>query len=115
GIDDAGQVVRTSEDSSGDTHAFLWSGATMIDLGTAGGCCGGARGINDAHQVVGGCTTTAGFTNAILWTVPGPDCSQSPASLAGEPGSTSASPDPIGGGTGGTIPAARSKLDAFGN
>ena len=115
GIDDAGQVVGTSEDSSGVTHAFLWSGGTMIDLGTLGGCCGEARGINDAHQVVGGSATAAGFTNAVLWTVPGPDGPQSPGNLACEPGSASASPHPIGGGTGGTIPAARSKLDAFGN
>src|SRR5438034_689441 len=115
GINDAGQVVGTSEDSSGVTHAFLWSGGTMIDLGTLGGCCGEARGINDAHQVVGGSATAAGFTNAVLWTVPGPDGPQSSASVAGGPGSASASPQPMGGGSGGTIPAARSKLDAFGN
>src|SRR5439155_8257033 len=115
GINDAGQVVGTSEDSSGLTHAFLWSGGTMIDLGTLGGCCGEARGINDARQVVGGSATAAGFTNAVLWTVPGPDGPQSPGNLACEPGSASATPHPIGGGTGGTIPAARSKLDAFGN
>src|SRR5438094_4715753 len=85
----------------------------MTDLGTLGGCCSEGRGINDAHQVVGGSATTAGFTNAVLWTVPGPHAPQSPASLAGEPGSASARPHPTGGGTGGTIPAARSKLDAF--
>jgi len=115
GINDAGQVVGTSEDSSGVTHAFLWSAGTMTDLGTLGGCCGEARGINDAHQVVGGSATTAGFTNAVLWTVPGLDGPQSPASLAGEPGSASARPHSIGRGTGGPIPAARPKLDAFGN
>ncbi|TLY41301.1 MAG: hypothetical protein E6K61_05510 [Nitrospirae bacterium] len=115
GINDAGQVVGISEDSSGLRHAFLWSAGTMTDLGTLGGCCSEARGTNDAHQVVGGSATTAGFTNAVLWTVPGPHAQEAPASLAGEPGSASARPHPVGGGTGGTIPAARSKLDAFGD
>src|SRR5436309_1672459 len=36
GINDAGQVVGTSEDSSGLRHAFLWSAGTMADLGTLG-------------------------------------------------------------------------------
>src|SRR5437870_13643108 len=89
GINDAGQVVGTSEDSSGVTHAFLWSGGTMIDLGTSGGCCGEARGIDDAHQGVGGRTAPAGFTDPVLWTVPGPDGPPAPASLAGAPGSNS--------------------------
>lgn len=53
-INDAGNIVGSSEVLSGDTHAFFLSGGVMTDLGTlSGGDFSRATGINDLDQVVG--------------------------------------------------------------
>jgi probable HAF family extracellular repeat protein len=67
-INEAGQVVGSSQTASGQTHAFIWTLATgMIDLGTLGGTTSGAAAINNAGQVVGSSTTAAGQSRAFLW------------------------------------------------
>ena len=54
GINASGQVVGTSFISANNvTHAFLYSGGTMQDLGTLGGRQSYAYGINASGQVVG--------------------------------------------------------------
>jgi probable HAF family extracellular repeat protein len=82
GINAAGQVTGTSyvpgnngpfPPSTGPTHAFLWNGATMQDLGTlpGGSASNGSvgHGINDAGEVTGDSfTTTFGPPDhAFLW------------------------------------------------
>ncbi|MDH3856839.1 MAG: hypothetical protein OEV07_02510 [Gammaproteobacteria bacterium] len=53
-INDAGNIVGSSETSSGETHAFFFSGGVMSDIGTLpGGDFSHANGINDLDQVVG--------------------------------------------------------------
>ncbi len=66
-INDAGQVVGYSVDSSQARRAFLWQDGTMTDLGTLGGNSSSAEGINNKGQVVGSSSTTAGFSHAFLW------------------------------------------------
>jgi probable HAF family extracellular repeat protein len=54
GINGSGQVVGyASTNGSGAFHAFLYSGGTMIDLGTFGGSRSQAYGINDSGGIVG--------------------------------------------------------------
>jgi probable HAF family extracellular repeat protein len=55
GINNNGQIVGDSATSSGDTHAFVYSGGTMTDLGvlTSGYHYSDGRGINDSGQTVG--------------------------------------------------------------
>jgi probable HAF family extracellular repeat protein len=54
GINDSGQVVGYAYTPSGSTHAFLYSGGIMTDLGTLpGGTQSVAYGINASGQVVG--------------------------------------------------------------
>jgi probable HAF family extracellular repeat protein len=53
-INDAGNIVGSSETLSGETHAFFLSGGMMSDIGTLpGGDASQANGINDVNQVVG--------------------------------------------------------------
>lgn len=53
-INDAGNIVGSSETLSGETHAFFLSGGIMSDIGTLpGGDTSRANGINDHNQVVG--------------------------------------------------------------
>src|SRR5208337_3664997 len=72
GINNSGQIVGYSEIAAGDTHAFLYSGGAMTDLGTLSGGPGSAsfaQGINDSGQIVGwsfipGPTTGSGYRHA---------------------------------------------------
>lgn len=49
------------------THAVLWSGGNVVDLGTLGGNNSVANDINDAGQVVGGAEAADGTSHAFLW------------------------------------------------
>ena len=50
------------------SHAFLWDGTTMQDLGTLGGSYSGGLAINASGQVTGIATTASdAVTHAFLW------------------------------------------------
>jgi chitinase len=49
------------------THAFLYSGGSMSDLGTLGGARSGADGINNSGQVTGFADLSNGTTHAFLY------------------------------------------------
>src|SRR5262245_39593057 len=71
GINNAGQVAGYSYfGERPETHAFLWQGGFMTDLGTLDGGAGSSRayGINDAGQVVGHSSARGGAAQqAFLW------------------------------------------------
>jgi uncharacterized delta-60 repeat protein len=54
----------------GPDHAFIWEGASLVDLGTLSGFApheSRANGINNNRQVVGFSTTESEDTHAFLW------------------------------------------------
>jgi probable HAF family extracellular repeat protein len=59
GINAAGQVVGSSDDDEGETHAVIWQGGVIRDLGI-----GRAVEINNRGQVVG-----EGERGPTLWTI----------------------------------------------
>src|SRR5207249_2819496 len=69
GINDAGQVVGYSSNSSdGAYHAFLWQNGSMTGLGTLpGDAYSSAYAINNAGQVVGSTYATPGVGHAFVW------------------------------------------------
>ena len=60
GINGAGQVVGAADLASGDTHAFLWNGSTVKDLGTLGGQNSVAYATYATGQAVGCAQTASG-------------------------------------------------------
>jgi len=70
-INDAGQVVGSSDLGQGVLHAFIWTSASaMQDLGTLTGPSGqsAAYAINSAGVVVGESLATDGTEHVVTWT-----------------------------------------------
>jgi probable HAF family extracellular repeat protein len=57
GINDAGQVTGVATTTQGASHAFLYTGGTMMDIGTFGGGYSLGRAINRVGQVTGEANT----------------------------------------------------------
>jgi probable HAF family extracellular repeat protein len=77
GINKRGQVVGMSFTGgpgcdpgsfSSCSHAFLWDGGIMRDLGVLGGPSSTALAINDRGQAVGLSSTASGEYHAVIWT-----------------------------------------------
>ena len=67
-INNRGQVVGVSDVAGGESHAFLFSGGTMADLGVLNGLSGSfATAINNLGQVVGFAVTASGAHQAFLY------------------------------------------------
>jgi probable HAF family extracellular repeat protein len=71
-LNDRGQVVGNGTSALG-THAFLWEGGTMHDLGTLPdvgrfSAFSNARSINNSGHVVGSSVHSSGDRRAVLWT-----------------------------------------------
>ena len=61
-LNNLGEVVGSLQLANGDTHAFLWSGGKVKDLGTLPGFHdASAASINDFGQIVGSSGPRAGF------------------------------------------------------
>jgi probable HAF family extracellular repeat protein len=66
-VNDSGGVVGSMRTARGKTHAFLWKGGRVIDLGTLGGESSYATAINDHGDVVGQSETATGAAHAFIW------------------------------------------------
>src|SRR5215207_401119 len=67
-INDSSQIVGRSITSSGSSHAFLYSGGQMKDLGTLpGDIKSGAADINDSGQILGYSLTSSGGLRTFLY------------------------------------------------
>jgi probable HAF family extracellular repeat protein len=67
GINDHHQIVGSSDNESGYSHAVLWSNGTITDLGTLGGTQSAAYAINNMGQVTGWAHTATEATDVFLW------------------------------------------------
>ena len=66
-INNSGQVVGWSQNSSSSQHAFLYNAGTMQNLGTLpGDLNGSANSVNNSGQVVG--WSSGGYVRAFLYT-----------------------------------------------
>ena len=71
-VNNAGQIVGSSQFSDGHAEAFVTSGNTMTALGLlAGGDWSSANDINNSGQVVGTASTKSGSFRAFTWTAGG--------------------------------------------
>jgi probable HAF family extracellular repeat protein len=67
-INDAGDIVGSSETMSGQTHGFILIGSVKTDLGTLpGGNASSANGLNNLRQVVGSAKNSAGVFHGFMW------------------------------------------------
>lgn len=68
-INDAGQVVGFAQLRNGDSHAFLYTAGSLVDLGTlTGGRQSFAYGLNELGQIVGTSDSAARTLCAFLYT-----------------------------------------------
>lgn len=65
-INAGGRIVGNASNST-TTHAVLWTGGKMIDLGTLGGAASAAAAINAAGEVVGSAELKNGAQHATAW------------------------------------------------
>jgi len=69
GVNDGGQIVGWAVSPGGSSHAALWAGGTVTDLGTLpGDRSSQATDINASGQVVGWSKGEDGMQRAVLWT-----------------------------------------------
>jgi probable HAF family extracellular repeat protein len=66
-INASGQIVGYASTTGLDSHAFLYSGGSMIDLGTLGGSGSTANAIDASGQIVGDAYTTSGAERPFLY------------------------------------------------
>ncbi len=65
-INEAGVIVGEADTGDYETHAFLFDGGDMIDLGTLGGANSSAAAVNDDGQVVGWALDSQGVQRAFI-------------------------------------------------
>jgi probable HAF family extracellular repeat protein len=71
-VNSTGQITGYAKTRPSDsyvtlTHAFLYSGGSMVDLGTLGGGISNAYAIGKNGHVVGSSYNSAGYVHAFLW------------------------------------------------
>jgi 6-phosphogluconolactonase len=77
GINDAGQVTGTLSTGTcefpvfgncnfGDTHAFIYTGNGLVDIGTLGGTFSAGTSINNVNQIVGVSSTASSTLNHLF-------------------------------------------------
>jgi probable HAF family extracellular repeat protein len=67
-INERGEIVGSAGTSSGSaSHAFLWRGGVMTDLGTLGGASSQATKINNSGVVIGTSDNAAGVWHGFRW------------------------------------------------
>jgi probable HAF family extracellular repeat protein len=66
-VNNANQVVGIARTLDESTHAFIYSGGVMTDLGTLGGSDSFPEDINEIGQVVGNAATATGSSHAFVW------------------------------------------------
>jgi probable HAF family extracellular repeat protein len=66
-INQHGDATGYSETSTGQIHAFVYTGGAIHDIGTLGGSGSLGNAINDAGQITGFAVTAAGETHAFLY------------------------------------------------
>jgi probable HAF family extracellular repeat protein len=67
GINDAAQVIGSSQTANDETHAFAWKAGFMEDLGTLGGTFSEASDINEKGQITGNSTTANGESHSFIY------------------------------------------------
>lgn len=70
-VNESGQVAGTSRNGEWNRHAFSWTPAGMVDLGTLGGNESWATAINDSGQIVGTSVGSDGWWHGFSWTQAG--------------------------------------------
>src|SRR5688500_4946526 len=69
GVNEAGDVVGTSNTTWGEPHAFRWKGGLMTGIHAMGGSAWGSEGhdISDDGWVVGSAGNNNGYAEAMYW------------------------------------------------
>jgi probable HAF family extracellular repeat protein len=67
GLNNAGQIIGTSDTGNGETHGFVYQNGEMTDLGTLGGTYVQPEAINESGQIVGISYTANGPLRAFIY------------------------------------------------